>query len=267
MSDTNLLLTNLKCRSIVSAKMTWAVMTIVVDADVASVDVAVVVRDVGLLGTAAVVTDVDRAWTTAALKAKEDLLWVTMAKKAAIVDEEDEVVVDSAAAITTAKKPRTVIEAIQVDTVNVAAMLNNAITMEASILAAKDSDNVETTAANATMVVDVEAVVEEVVPVVLDPDMMTVDIRITVVHATMMAATAGMVMVVNAEEVEAVAEVVAASTRAAAVVVVITKAVVAVEDTRVVICNELVSPKLRQVQIVKIAAEREITIESDTDTD
>ena len=70
--------------------------------------------------------------------------------------------------------------------------------------------------------------------------------------------------------VEGAAEVVAANTRAVAVVVVITRAVVAVEDTRVVIVvisNERVSPKLRQVQIVKIAAQRIKLERIDTDTD
>ena len=165
-----------------------------------------------------------------------------MAMKAAIVDAEDEVAVDSAVVKEewTVRKPKMAIEAIQVDTASVAVMLNNARTMEASILAAKDSDNVVTTAI-ATMVVDVEAVVEEEV---LDPETMTVDIRITVVHATM-AAIAEVVMV-TIEEVEEVAAVaVAASTRAVAVVVAIIRVVVAVEATMVAISSESPSPELR----------------------
>lgn len=275
MLDTSLLLTNLKFRSIVSAKMIWAVMTIVADADVDSVVVVVVVKDVVPLRTVAVVTDVDKAWTTVAHRVK-DHLWVMMAKKAAIVDAEDEVVVDSAVAKEewTVRKLRTVIGAIQEDTVSVAAMLNNARTTEASTLAAKDNDNVVMMVANVTMVVDVEVVVvEEEVQEALDPDTMTVDIRITEAHATM-AATAGVVvMVINVEVVEVAAVVVAASTRAAAVVVASIRAVVAVVATMVVISSELLSPELRQVQIVKIAALREIMIERlkdvriDTDTD
>ena len=258
---TNLLLTNLKCRSIVSAKMTWAVMTIVADAEDASVVEAVVVRDVVHLKMAAVVTEEDKAWTTATLKA-EDHLWVTMVKKAAIEDAEEEVVVDSAAAKVEwmVKKPRTVIEVIQVDTVNVAAMLKIDRTMEASTPAVKDNDNVGMTAI-ATMVVDEEVVVEEEVLEVLDPDTMTVDIRITVAHATM-AANVGVVAMVTTDEVEVVAaEVVAASTRVVAVVVAIIKAVAAVAATMVVTSNELLSSELRQVQIVKIAAQRETMIE------
>ena len=168
-----------------------------------------------------------------------------MAMKAAIVDAEDEVAVDSAVAKEewTVRKPKMAIEAIQVDTASVAVTLNNARTMEASILAAKDSDNVVMTAI-ATMVVDVEVVVEEEVLEVLDPETMTVDITITVVHATM-AAIAEVVMV-TIEEVEEVAAVaVAASTRAVAVVVAIIRVVVAVEATMVVISSELPSPELR----------------------
>ena len=73
MLDTNPLLTNLKFRSIVSAKMTWAEMTIAVDADAVSVVEAVVVKDVALLRMAAVVTDVDREWTTATLRVEDHL--------------------------------------------------------------------------------------------------------------------------------------------------------------------------------------------------
>ena len=168
-----------------------------------------------------------------------------MAMKAAIVDAEDEVAVDSAVAKEewTVRKPKMAIEAIQVDTASVAVMLNNARTMEASILAAKDSDNVVTMAI-ATMVVDVEAVVEEEVPEVLDPETMTVDIRITVVHATM-AAIAEVVMVTKEEVEEVVAVAVAASTRAVAVVVASIRVVVAVEATMVVISSESPSPELR----------------------
>ena len=168
-----------------------------------------------------------------------------MAMKAAIVDAEDEVAVDSAVAKEewTVRKPKMAIEAIQVDTASVAVTLNNARTMEASILAAKDSDNVVTTAI-ATMVVDVEAVVEEEVLEVLDPETMTVDIRITVVHATMAAIVE--VVMVTIEEVEEVAAVaVAASTRVVAVVVASIRVVVAVEATMVVISSELPSPELR----------------------
>ena len=162
-----------------------------------------------------------------------------MAMKAAIVDAEDEVAVDSAVAKEewTVRKPKMAIEDIQVDTASVAVTLNNARTMEASILAAKDSDNVVTTAI-ATMVVDVEVVVvEEEVLEVLDPETMTVDIRITVVHA-MMAAIAEVVMVTKEEVEEVVAVVVAASIRAVAVVVVSIRVVVAVEATMVVISSE-----------------------------
>lgn len=168
-----------------------------------------------------------------------------MAMKAAIVDAEDEVVVDSAVAKEewTVRKPKMAIEAIQVDTASVAVTLNNARTMEASILAAKDSDNVVTMAI-ATMVVDVEAVVEEEVPEVLDLETMTVDIRITVVHA-MMAAIAEVVMVTKEEVEEVAAVAVAASTRVVAVVVASIRVVVAVEATMVVISSELPSPELR----------------------
>ena len=168
-----------------------------------------------------------------------------MAMKAAIVDAEDEVVVDSAVAKEewTVRKPKMAIEAIQVDTASVAVTLNNARTMEASILAAKDSDNVVTMAI-ATMVVDVEAVVEEEVPEVLDQETMTVDIRITVVHA-MMAAIAEVVMVTKEEVEEVAAVAVAASTRVVAVVVASIRVVVAVEATMVVISSELPSPELR----------------------
>ena len=168
-----------------------------------------------------------------------------MAMKAAIVDAEDEVVVDSAVAKEewTVRKPKMAIEAIQVDTASVAVTLNNARTTEASILAAKDSDNVVTMAI-ATMVVDVEAVVEEEVPEVLDLETMTVDIRITVVHA-MMAAIAEVVMVTKEEVEEVAAVAVAASTRVVAVVVASIRVVVAVEATMVVISSELPSPELR----------------------
>ena len=168
-----------------------------------------------------------------------------MAMKAAIVDAEDEVAVDSAVAKEewTVRKPKMAIEAIQVDTASVAVTLNNARTMEASILAAKDSDNVVTMAI-ATMVVDVEAVVEEEVPEVLDPETMTVDIRITVVHA-MMAAIAEVVMVTKEEVEEVAAVVVAASTRAVAVVVASIRAVVVVAATMVVISSECPSSELR----------------------
>ena len=168
-----------------------------------------------------------------------------MAMKAAIVDAEDEVAVDSAVAKEewTVRKPKMAIEAIQVDTASVAVTLNNARTMEASILAAKDSDNVVTMAI-ATMVVDVEAVVEEEVPEVLDPETMTVDIRITVVHETM-AAIAEVVMVTKEEVEEVAAVVVAASTRAVAVVVASIRVVVAVEATMVVISSECPSSELR----------------------
>ena len=168
-----------------------------------------------------------------------------MAMKAAIVDAEDEVAVDSAVAKEewTVRKPKMAIEAIQVDTASVAVTLNNARTMEASILAAKDNDNVVTTAI-ATMVVDVEVVVEEEVLEVLDPETMTVDIRITVVHA-MMAAIAEVVMVTKEEVEEVAAVVVAASTRAVAVVVASIRAVVAVEATMVVISSESPLPELR----------------------
>ena len=168
-----------------------------------------------------------------------------MAMKAAIVDAEDEVAVDSAVAKEewTVRKPKMAIEAIQVDTASVAVTLNNARTMEASILAAKDSDNVVTMAI-ATMVVDVEAVVEEEVPEVLDLETMTVDIRITVVHA-MMAAIAEVVMVTKEEVEEVAAVAVAASTRVVAVVVASIRVVVAVEATMVVISSELPSPELR----------------------
>ena len=169
-----------------------------------------------------------------------------MAMKAAIVDAEDEVAVDSAVAKEewTVRKPKMAIEAIQVDTASVAVTLNNARTMEASILAAKDSDNVVMTAI-ATMVVDVEVVVvEEEVLEVLDPETMTVDIRITVVHA-MMAAIAEVVMVTKEEVEEVAAVVVAASTRAVAVVVASIRVVVAVEATMVVISSEYPSTELR----------------------
>ena len=73
MLDTNPLLTNLKFRSIVSAKMTWVEMTIAVDADAVSVVEAVVVKDVALLRMAVVVTDVDREWTTATLRVEDHL--------------------------------------------------------------------------------------------------------------------------------------------------------------------------------------------------
>lgn len=73
MLDTNHLLTNLKFRSIVSAKMTWAEMTIAEDADVVSVVEAVVVKDVAPLRMAVVVTDVDKEWTTATLRVEDHL--------------------------------------------------------------------------------------------------------------------------------------------------------------------------------------------------
>ena len=251
MLDTNPRLTNLKFRSIVSARMTWVVMTIVVDAAVASVVEAVVEMDVAPLRTVVVVTDVDQAWITAALK--EDVhQWVTMAKKAAIVDAEDVVVEDSAVAIKeewTVRKRRTAIEAIQADMVSVAVTPNNARTMEASTLAAKDSDNVVMTAI-ATMAVDVEAVVEEEVPGVLDPGMMTVDIKITVAHATTAATNVGVVAMVTTAEVEVVAVAVAASTIAVAVVVASIKAVEAVAATMAVISSEHLSPRWTELSQV-----------------
>ena len=73
MLDTNHLLTNLKFRSIVSAKMIWAEMTIAEDADVVSVVEAVVVKDVAPLRMAVVVTDVDKEWTTATLRVEDHL--------------------------------------------------------------------------------------------------------------------------------------------------------------------------------------------------
>ena len=73
MLDTNPLLTNLKFRSIVSAKMTWAVMTIAADADVVSVVEAVAVKDVAPLRMAIVVIDVDMEWTTATLRVEDHL--------------------------------------------------------------------------------------------------------------------------------------------------------------------------------------------------
>ena len=73
MLDTNHLLTNLKFRSIVSAKMTWAEMTIAADADAVLVVEAVVVKDVAPLRMAVVVTDVDKEWTTATLRVEDHL--------------------------------------------------------------------------------------------------------------------------------------------------------------------------------------------------